>query len=195
MRVNLQETDRQEYHTYFEALFKVYFMPLILHAKGFVHDEKVAEDLVQDLFLNIWENRETFDFTGPVRAYLYRAVRNKCLNYLEHLKVENSYKTFNDLRIKQLELYTDDFIEKHVGLLLEEELQNRLQRAIDSMPPRCRETYLLSREENLSNQEIAAKMGISKKAVERNMTRALKIIRKNIGDYIALLALLAQLLK
>lgn len=195
MGENISEGITKDFEEYFETLFKVYFIPLKLHARSFIQDDAVAGDLVQDVFLHIWENRQLFDFTGSVRNYLYKSVRNKCLNHLNHKVIENKYKEFNTLRIRQLELYTDDFIDKHVGVLLEEELQKKLDAAITKLPPRCKKTYLLSREEGLSVKEIAAKMNISEKAVERNMTRALKVIRIALKDYFIFLALINQILK
>lgn len=189
------ENKNSSFEVWFETLFKVFFIPLKLHARSFVGDESIAGDLVQDIFLRVWEDRKLPETDVSARGYLYKAVTNKCLNYLKHREVEEKYKVFNELRIRQLELYTDSFIEHHVGVLLEEEMMTRLDRAISQLPPRCREVYRLSREEGLSNREIASRLGISLKAVERQMTRALKSIRVALRDYLALLALLSELIR
>ena len=180
---------------YFHTLFKVFYAPLILHARFFLDDEDLAKDIVQEVFIHLWENRESFDFNQSTKSYLYKSVQHKCINYLKHKTVEDKYKEFNQLKISQAELYTDNFIEEQVGLLIEKELKASIAKAVDSLPERCRQTYILSREKNLTNKEIAEELNISVKAVERNMTRALSSLKKALKNYTAIYLIISLLLK
>ena len=81
-------SNHQEEHVYFHTLFKVFFIPLVLHAKFFLNDEDLAKDIVQEVFMHLWEKRESFKFDKNSKSYLYKAVQHKCINYLNHVKVE-----------------------------------------------------------------------------------------------------------
>jgi len=195
MMVGKKRLEQEKYfETIFRNLFQVYFLPLKLHAKHFTGNEEVAEDIIQDTFAHLWEKRHSFDFHGSVRSYLYQTIHNKCINYLKHFQVEERYKNFNSQKIREAELFTDDFIEQQVGILIEKELSASIKKAMDDLPIRCKETFVLSREKGLSNKEIALELGISIKAVERNMTRALSSLRKALSDYMVVVLIINSLI-
>ena len=187
--------DDKQFERLFRNLFEKYFLPLKVHAKHFTGNEDISEDFVQDIFTQLWEIRYSFDFHGSVKSYLYQTVQNKCLNYLKHLKVEEKYRNFNELKIREAELFTNDFIENQVGSIFEKELNESIQKAVTGLPDRCKETFRLSREKGLTNNEIAIELGISTKAVERNMTRALSRLREYLRDYLTIALIIYSSLK
>jgi RNA polymerase sigma-70 factor, ECF subfamily len=171
----------------FTQIFQLYHSRLSHFARSYVIDPDVAVNLVQDAFLKLWENSNKLKDSTSIAAYLYTITRNNCLNYLKHQKVEAKYHqkiTKNSLELdlnlgalKRLEYDLYDF----------EEVQQIIDRTIEMLSPQVKQVFLLSRYENLSNAEIAEKLGITVKAVEANITRALKVFRMELKDYLSLL--------
>lgn len=129
------------------------------------------EELAMDIFIYLWENRETFQIQLSLKAYLFQAAKNKCLNELRKKK--------ETVGLDGVEVST---INTSVSTLETEELYRLIQEAVFSLPDKCRNIFLLSRRENLTNQEIARRLNISVKTVEGQITTALKKIKKFLGD-------------
>lgn len=167
----------------FEMMFKTYYQPLCRYASTFVKDPEEAEEIVQGTFIGIWEKRQAIDIATSVKAYLYRAVRNSCLNEIKHRKVKALYA--------QGELRTDErYYEASDQSTLRDELETKIQAAIQTLPEQCRIIFQLSRFEELKYQEIADQMNLSVKTVENQMGKALKIMREQLRDYLPLITIL-----
>lgn len=158
-------------HLAFKHLFELYFPCLCRFIRLYIREPGVAEDIVLDIFAGIWEKRETLQVEITLKAYLFQSVRNRALNYLRD---NDRFVTLNDF--SSLERFeNDDTFEI-------KELQRLIQEAILSLSPKCREVFNKSRTENLSNKEIAYQLNIRVKAVEAQITKALKQIRAYLGD-------------
>jgi RNA polymerase sigma-70 factor, ECF subfamily len=156
----------------FEVLFRSHYRPLCAFAMQYVKDGDKAEDLVQDLFFRLWMDREKTNVTTSLKAYLFQAVRNRCLNAV---KVQG--------RVRSLNEEADDSIEE--GERTEEEHAERAARvnaAIELLPEERRKVFKLSRHEGLKYHEIAERLGISVKTVENQMGKALKTLREELAD-------------
>ena len=159
----------------FEKIFKKYYQGLCYYALKYVKENDTAEELVQDLFYKIWEKHESLDIQTSLKAYLFNAVRNNSLKYLEHLRIVNNYaKNYNPEK---------EYMESSDDLVKMTELQNRIDSTLGKMPKRVRSVFTLSRYDGLKYKEIAEKLNISVKTVEANMGTALKIFRKTLKDY------------
>jgi len=156
----------------FKAVFASCYADLTFFANKYVNDLTAAEEIVSDAFAFLWEKRETISFTVSVRAYLFRMVQNRSLNYLKRRRIENEYVEYL-IRNNLLE----QAAEPESSLLLEKELERQVEQAVESLPPRCREVFKLSRFEYLKNKEIAQRLNLSPKTVERQMTIALEKLR------------------
>lgn len=184
----IQEKDvierlRNGERTAFELLFQFYYPGLVIYATQFAVDRLQAEDIVQNLFVRLWEKRQRVQLVGSLKSYLFTSVRNSCLNTLKHQKVENKYvEQLYDLSEKNL-LYQPN-------LYIASELQEIILGAIDKLPERCREVFVMSRLEQMKNDEIAEKLDLSKRTVETHISHALKILRVELTDYLPLLILL-----
>ena len=159
----------------FERLFHCYYSHLCLFAEQFVHNHAEAEEIVQDTFVSIWEKKEKIAITTSVKNYLFRSVKNSCLNYLKHNQIKNQYadKLLSDSGLDE----PDDvsFIES--GLL------QKIEECINSLPEKRREVFRLSREEGLKYREIAEKLNISVKTVETHMGLAIKTLRDKLHQF------------
>ncbi len=147
-----------------------------------------AEEIVQEMFFNFWQKREKTEISISLEAYLFRSVRNACLNYLKHLKIREQYRlaTNQELRNKEQEVHD------HVVAL---ELHDRIENAIDQLPTERRRIFKMSRYEELKYKEIAERLGISVKTVEVQMSKALKFLRQHLSDYLSIFIIfMAQIL-
>ena len=160
----------------FEALFRAHYRPLCAFARQYVKDPDQAEDLVQDLFFRLWQEREKVQVTVSIKAYLFTSVRNRCLNALA-----------GQGRLRALDENRDDRLQEET--VTEEERTHRLARvhaAIEALPEERGKVFKLSRYEGLKYQEIADRLGISVKTVENQMGKALKTLREDLKDLMPL---------
>ncbi len=170
----------------FRKLYETYHYALKAHARHYTGSAAIAEDMVQDTFLQLWEIRTEFDFSRSVKTWLYHTVHNMCINHIRHQQVEGKYREIIQLKIREAELFNPEMLENQPDLLSDKEFEVRLRSAVGRMPDRCREALLLSREAGLTNRQIAEEMRISVKAVERNMTRALGLLRDVFRDLLTI---------
>ena len=169
--------------TSFEKLFKAHFKALHAYAITMLKDEDVAEEIVQSMFLRLWEKRERLTFQTSVKAYLYRCVDNDSLNYLKHLKVKASYEDHSVYVMKSQTNQNGKSIEL-------KELEAQLRQALNELPEQCRTIFQLSRFEELKYREIAERLGLSIKTVEKQMGKALKLLRLRLIDFLSLILVL-----
>lgn len=138
--------------------------------------------------MNLWEKRGSIDMGQSPKSYLTTSVRNRCINHLrDHKKFDRQMIEFEGLDPNQ------DY--KEQDHLVEDELKTKIEAATASLPEKCREVFLLNRNEHLKYQEIADKLGISIKTVEAQMSKALKIMRKKLADYITVVLIMLEILK
>ena len=160
-------------------LFETYFTRLCQFMHTYWDNQQEIEEEVMDIFIYLWKHPEKIAPNLSIKAYLFQSARNKCLNL-----IRNQYKTL------PLEVVKDSISLDESTFLEAQELHDLIQRAIMAIPENSREIFLKSRDENLTNQEIADKMNISIKTVEKHITRSLKIVKSIIGDsYIYLIFL------
>lgn len=162
----------------FELLFLRYQPKLIYFFTGFVHDEEIARDMAQDLFFNLWTNREKLAEVRSFRSYLYRMARNALYNYYDHTLVLEKYDAVQLLA----PLSVSDTEEQ----LFAKELQDFINLKIEQMPPQRQQIFRMSRIEGLDNEEIALRLNISKRTVESHISSALSDLRKMLGIALSL---------
>jgi len=171
----------------FQILFRKYYAAMCRFAHQFLKDSELAEETVQDMFVKFWEKRESLNIESSVNHYLFRSVRNHCLNQIQHEKIKKQYAS-KVLESAQREIITED-------LFLEVDLVQRIEKSIDSLPPKRREIFRLSREQGMKYKEIAEFLNISVKTVEAQMGLALKHLRDDLKDFSNYLMTLFYILK
>jgi RNA polymerase sigma-70 factor (ECF subfamily) len=164
----------------FQSLFKDHFTGLCQFASGYIKDSEAAKEIVQDVFVNLWLKRDTIDSSKPVKSYLSTSVRNRCLNYLRDHK-----KFSSDLLA--LENLSHESVYEQPDTLVESDLVDQIDRAIEELPEKCRQIFRLSRYQNLKYQQIADQLQISVKTVETQMSKALQHMRQRLAEYLPLL--------
>ncbi|QGY43496.1 RNA polymerase sigma-70 factor [Maribellus comscasis] len=170
----------------FQELFFKYHGRLVLFANKFTEDIEVAQDLVQDAFLKLWEKSEHLSSVDSPKAYLFQAVRNSCINNQRHLHIKHSVKEELVYKLNSMErasyLKSDD----PLGSLFEKEIEEKVEKIIQSMPDKCRQVFLLSRREHFKNKQIAQKLSISEKMVEKHISKALALLRAGLSKHLGI---------
>jgi len=174
----------------FTLIFNVYFLRLCRFALTYVIDESTAKNIVQDVFIKLWETRQYINENKSILAYLLTITRNSCLDHLKHKLVEHKYQNQLLKDQSELELNYNALKRLEIDLLDYQEIEQIIEKTLRTLPPQCQHVFKLSRFDNLSNAEIAEKLDIGIKAVEANITRALVIFRKELKDYLTILILL-----
>ena len=155
-------------------------------AQKYVKDFETAKEIVQDAFLSLWEKRETIDMSRPVKSYLTTIIHNKCTNYLRDNSKFDHY-------ILNLENLIDVPEYEGSDSMVEGELKVKIDAAIQELPAKCREVFIMSRYENLKYQEIADKLQISVKTVENSLNYTMNFIKNRLGKDSLVLLLYAFL--
>jgi len=168
----IKQSDLEE----FEKLFKSYYSPLCHYAYKFLKDMDLAEEVVQEFFYNYWKNRETMVIQISIKSYMFRAIRNNSLKYLEHVKVVKSYEQNFKVSNSSEPGFDDNELEV-------KELNEIIDATLNELPERCSQIFKMSRFDGLKYSEIAEKLAISIKTVEANMGKALQLFRKNLKQY------------
>ena len=162
---NIKEID-------FEVSFKEYYTPLCQYAYSFILDQDASEDLVQEIFLKIWDKSPSIK--SSLSSYLYRAVKNACIDQMKK-KVKQSLVPIEEI---------EDQIEVEFELDREEnmtQIKEKVEKAIYSLPPKCQEIFLMRRNMQMSYNEIASSLDISKKTIENQMNLAIKKLRSQLS--------------
>jgi len=167
----------------FRKVFHDYYNRLYNYALHYVIDQEIAREIVQDSFMKLWETRSRLKYNSNLGAFLFTLTRNGCLNYLKHLLIQRKHtekvrKDWHDYQLNYIAL-SDETSEK----IIFDELHEKVQRAIDRLPPKCREIFVMSRTRELKHKEIANLLNISHKTVENQISEALRRIRLQLQDY------------
>lgn len=160
-----------------DLLFDKYYTYLCNVIYRVINDSDYAEDIVQEIFMDIWRKRETLNVQTSLRAYLRRAAVNRSLNHIRKQRMKFAEDENAVLAIESSSIDGQVTMEKN-------ELEKRIHESIDALPPKCKLVFSMSRFENMSYQEIADALGISIKTVENQISKALRILRSAVQSYL-----------
>lgn len=171
----------------FEYIFREYFPVLHEYANFYIGNSQLAEDIVQDIFLKIWDSRDRLAIHTSLRGYLFRSIHNNCIQYLRHKAVEQNHHVIHQAKLEEAVLMSRLFFETGLTRLFESDIESLVDKAIDDLPGKTREIYVLSRHKYLKNSAIAKKFNVTEKSIEYHITRALESLRKYLKDYLPLI--------
>lgn len=165
LREGRREAFRQVFETCYEGLCR--------YAFTFLRDQDEAEDIVQSMFVKLWERRDELDIKHAIRPYLFRSVYNQCMNQLEHRAVKSKHHHHSEVMLSDAVQHPEVF---------KDELNDKVREVVDKLPPQCRTIFIMSRYEELKYPEIAEKLNISVNTIQNQICKALKILRDELKD-------------
>ncbi len=157
----------------FESLFRAHYAPLVGYASKLLGDADSAADVVQQLFVNIWDKQGSLEIEGSTKSYLLRSTHNACLNAIKHEKVKAEHSAQSLFGASETE---------QRDLLEEEEFNLKVRTAVQSLPTQCRKIFLMSRLQGKKYQQIADELSLSVKTVENQMGKALRTLRDELRE-------------
>ncbi len=160
----------------FQQIFDAYYDPLCRYCMQRIANQEDAEEIVQDIFVKLWTKRQELKIDLSLRAYLYRTALNRIINYGDHLKIKKIHQDHILSGNSSIANQSDELLKQEIQLLAAE--------AINAMPEKRREVYLLSRHDGLKYNEIAERLDVSVKTVEAHLSKALEQMRVYLKDYI-----------
>lgn len=176
---NFKEGDRKTYY----QIFDIWYDSLCMFSNKFINDLQSSEDIVQESFISLWNNRDTIESPSHLKAFLYQVTRNNSLNHLKHQKIKDEHHTEI---ISQLS--TDNHF---INFVIEEETERLLLQTEKELAPKCKEIFLLSIK-GQTNNEIADKLGISVNTVKTQKKIAYKVLKTKLSEVVLIISLLAQ---
>lgn len=168
----------------FNALFKIWYKDLVIFAGSFISNKEKCEDIVQSLFLKLWENRCSLHINTSLKSYLLTSVRHYCIDHYKHESIKRTYE----------ELYTStQFInDDYESYILYSDLSQHLEKALAEMSPVVRETFELSRLSGMKYKEIAIQLQVSERCVEARVSKATQILRQELKEFLPILLLIVK---
>ena len=164
----------------FESVFHKYYASLCYFANKFVRDDEAARDIVQEVFMAVWESDKKYNSYHGFRAFLYDSVKNRCLNYLKHQEVERRHA---EILLQEQDEEDEDY------RLMREEMYRALHRAVDELPERCRQVFELHLQ-GKKNEEIAQMLELSVETVKTQKKKAMHFLREWLGELFYILVAL-----
>ena len=161
----------------FSDIFSAYYKDLVLFACTFIHDLPISEDIVQDTFVKIWEDRENLNVTVSLKSILLKTIQNKCIDWHRHKRIVNIHNTYIIDNSPVYEYDTDNYV-------LRSEFEGRIEKAIDNLPEKFKQAFEMNRFEGLKYQEIAIKLNVSVRTIEVRISKALELLRKSLIDFL-----------
>jgi RNA polymerase sigma-70 factor (ECF subfamily) len=165
-----------------EELFRKYYKVLRAYAYRLLNDKHTAEDIVQDVYYELWKKKDNLIMKDAIKSYLFRSVYTKVLNYRSSKEYTAQELLENSTEDKIQQIYIQSHMTNQENDLAYKELQVEIRSIVNSLPDQCKKVFILSRKYELKNREIAEKLGISVKAVEKHISKALSVLRLKLKD-------------
>ena len=160
---------------FYKSVFYEYYPLLTYFANKYVNDLEVAKEIVQEFFVRLYEKRFSLNIDTSFRSYLYKSIYNSCINYLNHIAVREQHHR----QIKNTTYEKSVFSEDDINMV---ELERKIYSEIEKLPAQCRRIFKMNRFDGFSNGEIADKLKLSKRTIETQISKALRILRKNVPE-------------
>jgi len=173
-----------DHHIAFNSLFNRYYARLCVYSESFTDDRQISEDLVQDVFVQIWMNSAKLNFDETLVSYLYRSVHNTSIQFLRHQKVKDRYSAQIHAKLTEAECIPMEWVVIDTNPAEENEIQSLYLQTLEQLSEQTRELFLCSREKGMKYSEIADLTGLSIKSVEYHISKALEVFRKVLKDYL-----------
>lgn len=174
---DLLERLREGDNDVFTFIFTGYYKDMVLFGMNFTRDKEIAEEIVQEAFVKLWDERRSIIVDKSIKSYLLRCVQNRCIDWIRHKKIRQKYLEEASATLETFEYNTDNYV-------LDSELKDLLKAALGKLPPEIYEAYCLSRHKGLKYKDIATTMKVSVRTVEVRIGKALSSLREELKDYL-----------
>ena len=172
----------------FEKVYRYYYPRLNYFSRQYLLDAEASKNIVQDVFTELWDKRNTLRSDTNLNAWLFTVTKNKSLKTIGHLKSQQNYDNY--IRNRLLDVNYKSLAEFDTSNMVFEELQSQIQVALNKLPPACRKVFEMSRFEDKKNKEIAEELNLSIKTVEAQISKALRSLKTDLNDYLPLFYIL-----
>ncbi len=180
---NLFESFRKGNVNAFEHLYKMYQPRLFAYSLNMVDNADVAKDIIQESFMAFWENRGNILTDFSVVSYLFKIVHSNCLKYLRRASIMSNFSDLTDLKLKEIEMNYYSPEKNIFNNMYLKDLEKIYANSLEKLPEKCREIFVLSRQQYITSTEIAIKLGLSLRTVENQLYRASKILKEELKQY------------
>ncbi|MBN2482483.1 MAG: RNA polymerase sigma-70 factor [Bacteroidales bacterium] len=160
----------------FSVVFVAYYSNLVMFAITFIREKQTSEEIVQDVFVKLWDNREILEIKSSLKSFLMKSVQNKCIDCIRHQKIRNRYSENILNNPKLFENETESY-------MLYSELERHIDIVLQRLPDKINQAYSLNRFDGMTYQEIADKLKVSVRTIEVRVSKALNFLRANLKDY------------
>jgi len=169
--------------TAFSCIFSVYYSDLVMFASNFTRDLAVSEEIVQNVFVKFWEDREVITINTSLKSFLLRTVQNKCIDWLRHLKIRDKYSA----EILEGPQLGENDVENYVFV---SELEHQVEKALTKIPEEVSNAFRMNRYDGLKYHEIAEKMNVSVRTIEVRIGKALHLLREHLKDFLTTISII-----
>lgn len=171
----------------FSQIYLVYFPKMVRFAREYVVSTEDAENIVQDIFMYLWEHRDMLDSLTNLNAFLFTLAKNRCIDFYRHKTfIDSKKESLDNLQDRELKLKMEALMQFDENIFTEKEIEDLLSKAIEHLPEKCRQVFILSRMNGLKHEEIAIKLNISVHTVQNHIVAALRKLKVELRDYLPL---------
>lgn len=182
MKTNIITSDKG-----FSRIYMIYFPKMVRFASEYTISDEDAKNVVQDLFLYLWERRDTLNAISNLNAYLFTLLKNRCIDYYrQYTRINAKKESLDLLQERELHLRIEALEQFDTNMFSENEIEELLEKAIANLPEKCRQVFILSRMEGLKHEEIAQQLNISVHTVQNHIITALRKLKIELKDYLPL---------
>ena len=172
----------------FSEIYQIYFPKLVRFAREYVVSTEDAENIVQDIFMYLWEHPDISASLTNLNAFLFTLVKNKCIDFYRHKSfIDSKRESLDNLQERELKLKMEALMQFDENIFTEKEIDELLAKAIEHLPEKCRQVFILSRMNGLKHEEIATQLNISVHTVQNHIVTALRKLKVELKDYLPLL--------
>lgn len=174
-------------HTDFVRIYSIYFPKMVRFAREYVISQEEAQNIVQDIFLYLWERQDTLNIISNKNAFLFTLTKNKCIDfYRQQSRVNRLKESLDALQERELGMKMEALKQFDENMFSTQEIEEILNNAVNNLPDKCREVFILSRMEGLKHEEIARQLNISVNTVQNHISVAIRKLKTELKDYLPL---------
>lgn len=187
----MNDTGNMEHKLDFKEIYTLYFPKLVRFSTEYVSSREEAENIVQDVFFILWQQKSTLGELRNINAYLFKLTKNKCIDFLRHkIRIGDKHSPIHEIEEKELQLKECAIDQFDEYMLSDEAIELLVDKAINSLPPKCRAIFVSSRLEGMKYQEIADQLNLSTNTISNQIAIAMRKLKAELKDYLPLFLVL-----